>query len=233
MYFLEKKRSYKILDKSNEARKREQLYKMIRARIIKSKSNYSKEHRWPELEKGEEIIVKYTNSKSERERNGVVQEDSGTNNPRAEIYFPDNPPKYKVLGIHKGHILKRLKPAPPLYNSLRKSKEKEVNVEVVEIEKESENEMQIKINESEQQVDTDPVIDTNHVMLTSPEQDPENEIFKSVLSPESENEIKNKLSSPETQKVCESLPKIPQNTDQVPNPVRGTRIRKAPSRLGF
>ena len=37
-----------------------------------------------------------------------------------EIYFPDNPPKFKQLGIHKGHIYKRLEPLPPLYNIDRK-----------------------------------------------------------------------------------------------------------------
>ena len=112
----------KIEDKSSEARKREQLYKMIRSRIIKSKSTYSKDHQWPVLEANEQVIVKYTNSKYETERHGKVQERSGPENPRAEIYFPDNPPKYKTLGIHKGHIYKRIEPLPPLFKNDSKKK---------------------------------------------------------------------------------------------------------------
>ena len=104
----------KILDKSSEARKREQLYKLVRRRTLKSKMSYSKEHRWPSLIKGEQVIVKYTNNKSEKERPGVVHIDSGSENPRVEIHFPDNPPKFKYLGIHKGHIFKRMEPLEPL-----------------------------------------------------------------------------------------------------------------------
>ena len=105
----------KITDKSAEARKREQMYKMVRQRIITSKSKYSKDHEWPPLEKGEAVIVKYTDSKYEKERHGTVHIDSGSDSPRAEVYFPNNPPKYKVLGIHKGHIYKRLEPKEALY----------------------------------------------------------------------------------------------------------------------
>ena len=45
-----------IRDKSAEARKREQLYKTVRSRTIKSKSTYSAEHTWPSLRKGESVI---------------------------------------------------------------------------------------------------------------------------------------------------------------------------------
>ena len=103
-----------ILDKSTEARKREQLYKLIRKRTLKSKMSYSKEHEWPSLAKGEHVIIKYTNSKSERERPGVVHVDSDSTNPRVEVYFADNPPKLKYLGIHKGHIFKRIEPLEPV-----------------------------------------------------------------------------------------------------------------------
>ena len=58
--------------------------------------------------------MKYTNSKSEKERPGVVQEFSGTGSPRVEVHFPDNPPKFKHLGIHKGHIFKRVTPLEPI-----------------------------------------------------------------------------------------------------------------------
>ena len=108
--------NFKIQDKSSESRKREQMYKMIRNRIIASKCTYSKEHTWPSLEIDEPVIVKYTNSKNEKERHGTVSERSGPENPRVEVYFPDNPPKYKTLGIHKGHIYKRIEPLPPLFS---------------------------------------------------------------------------------------------------------------------
>ena len=103
-----------ILDKSQEARKREQLYKMIRARTIAKKSTYSKDHTWPVLEEGEDIIVKYTNSRYEKERPGKVHVRSDETNPRAEVYFENNPPKFRILGIHKGNIYKRVQPLKPL-----------------------------------------------------------------------------------------------------------------------
>ena len=44
-----------IRDNSEEARKRERLYKMIRKRTIDSKLTYSKEHKWPTIQ--EEIFL--------------------------------------------------------------------------------------------------------------------------------------------------------------------------------
>ena len=105
-----------ILDKSAESRKREQLYKLVRQRTIKSKMTYSKDHTWPMLDKGESIIVKYTNSRYEKERPGVVHEFSGADTPRVMVYFENNPPKIKILGIHKGHVWKRIEPLEPLIN---------------------------------------------------------------------------------------------------------------------
>ena len=107
-----------ILDKSKEARKREQLYKMIRARTIASKSTYSKNHKWPVLEQGEDVIVKYTNSRYETEKPGKICVRSDELNPRAEVYFENNPAKFKVLGIHKGNIYKRIKPRTPLLKDI-------------------------------------------------------------------------------------------------------------------
>ena len=91
---------------------------MIRERILKSKSTYSDSHVWPVLNKGENIIVKYTDSKSERERYGIVEELSNRENPRVEVYFPDNPPKCKILGIHKGHVYKRISPVESVLDRL-------------------------------------------------------------------------------------------------------------------
>ena len=115
-----------VKDKSDEFKKRNQLYRMIRGRILASKSTYSSEHKWPSLFKNENVIVKYTDSKNEKERFGIVKEFSNSENPRAEIHFPENPPKFRNLGIHKGHIFRRVAPLPPFVShSENEPKEKE------------------------------------------------------------------------------------------------------------
>ena len=194
----------KIEDKSSEARKREQLYKMIRSRIITSKSTYSKDHTWPPLEAGEPVIVKYTNSKYEKERHGTVQDSSGPQNPRAEIYFPDNPPKYKTLGIHKGHIYKRIEPLPPLYGADSKT-----NVDSQEGE---------------------PLADILTPPQTSAE---ETDIFTpcSDTAPE-QSEISPQIDPGE--EIAPEGEEKPEDPVFVPEPViRKTRTRRAPERLGF
>ena len=105
---------------SKECKERKQLYKMIYERTKKARLGYGDYHKWPRLEKGEEVIVKYSGARNAKEKIGEVMELSDESNPRVNVFFPDSI-KCPELGIHKGMIYKRSKAVEPLFEGLVQS----------------------------------------------------------------------------------------------------------------
>ena len=99
-----------------EQKHRLKMHKLARDRTIAAKKKYSKDFKWPIVEKGQEIIVKYTDSRLEKERQGIALETSNSDNPRVEVHFPDNPPAKQNMGIHKGHIYMTKDPCANSYS---------------------------------------------------------------------------------------------------------------------
>lgn len=92
------------------------LFKAIRRKTIDSKESYSKNHDWPILQEGQEVVIKYSGGKKGKEKPGVVLAFSGKENPRVDVFFDQNK-KCKEMGIHKGMIYLRQEVLPPLFEA--------------------------------------------------------------------------------------------------------------------
>ena len=82
----------------------------------KAREEYSQEGKWPEIQVGEEFVVKYKGGKNAKEKIGRAIKYSGCDNPRVDMLFDDNL-KVKEMGVHKGMLYRRKKPISPLFEN--------------------------------------------------------------------------------------------------------------------
>ena len=111
---------------------RKNLIKMIRKRSEKSKNQYSGDHKWPVLEEGEVVLVRFSGSRLEKFNSAVVSEHSDNKSPSVVIKYDTG----REIKVHKGHVYKKKVPVNPLIEAEVNSRaESEVVLEDNELEK--------------------------------------------------------------------------------------------------
>ena len=110
---------------TDEIKRRNQLYQMVYEKTKEHRKSYSSDHKWPILQPGEEVIIKYQGGKKGKEKHGVVLEYSGEDSPRVDVKC-EGDKKCSQLGIHKGQIYKRKVPLSALFDKDHNMNESEM-----------------------------------------------------------------------------------------------------------